>query len=121
MAAKRIAPFVRQTHLKDAYVELVDGGAHQKAVHCGAGLVDFSAVLQELNKYNPGLNLTFENDVPRSNGASSRASLILSSFTIQSGSQGIPTFRAKSSPPILNLCGATRNASEQERLNPGSS
>lgn len=66
MAAKRIAPFVRQTHLKDAYVELVDGGAHQKAVHCGAGLVDFTAVLQELNKYNPGLNLTFENDVPRS-------------------------------------------------------
>ncbi|AJY74746.1 sugar phosphate isomerase/epimerase family protein [Paenibacillus beijingensis] len=65
MAAKRIAPYVRQTHLKDAYAELTDGGVYQKAVMCGAGLIDFPAVLAELNKFNPGLNLTFECDSPR--------------------------------------------------------
>lgn len=66
MAAKRIAPYVRQTHLKDAYAELTDGGVYQRSLMCGAGLIDFSAILAELNTYNPHLNLTFECDPSRS-------------------------------------------------------
>ncbi|SFB50575.1 Sugar phosphate isomerase/epimerase [Cohnella sp. OV330] len=60
MAAKRVAPFVRQTHVKDAYVELTDGGAYQRSVGCGSGIIDFKAVLKELNRYRPALNLSFE-------------------------------------------------------------
>jgi sugar phosphate isomerase/epimerase len=64
-AAKRIAPYVRQTHFKDAYVELIDDGAYYQSRFCGSGLVDFSAVLRELNKYRPDLNVTIECDTPR--------------------------------------------------------
>ncbi|WP_169091486.1 sugar phosphate isomerase/epimerase family protein [Paenibacillus sp. PL91] len=76
MAAKRIAPYVRQTHLKDAYVELTDGGAYYGSRKCGDGLIDFSAILHELNKYSPHLNLTFENDTPRSGMVPGRPHLI---------------------------------------------
>lgn len=64
-AAKRIAPYVRQTHLKDAYVELIEDGAYYQSRMLGEGLVDFTAVLNELNKYRPDLNLTIECDPPR--------------------------------------------------------
>ncbi|OIK15105.1 sugar phosphate isomerase [Bacillus sp. MUM 116] len=64
-AAKRIAPYVRQTHLKDAYVELIEDGAYYQSRMIGSGLVDFTAVLTELNKYRPDLNLTIECDTPR--------------------------------------------------------
>ncbi len=64
-AAKRIAPYVRQTHLKDAYVELIEDGAYYQSRRLGEGLVDFTAVLYELNKYRPDLNLTIECDPPR--------------------------------------------------------
>jgi sugar phosphate isomerase/epimerase len=64
-AAKRIAPYVRQTHLKDAYVELIEDGAYYQSRMCGSGLVDFTAVLAELNKYRPDLNVTIECDPPR--------------------------------------------------------
>ncbi|WP_218917559.1 sugar phosphate isomerase/epimerase family protein [Paenibacillus stellifer] len=66
MAAQRIAPYVRQTHLKDAYVELVDGGAYHRSLPCGTGLIDFTAIIEELHRHRPDLHLTFENDSPRS-------------------------------------------------------
>jgi sugar phosphate isomerase/epimerase len=65
-AAERIAPFVRQTHFKDAYVELVHEGAYHEARPCGDGLIDYEAVLLLLARHNPNLNVTFENDQPRS-------------------------------------------------------
>jgi sugar phosphate isomerase/epimerase len=65
-AAERVAPFVRQTHFKDAYVELVEGGAYQESRPCGDGVIDFGAVLDVLLSHNPDVNLTFENDQPRS-------------------------------------------------------
>ncbi|MET3289457.1 UNVERIFIED_CONTAM: sugar phosphate isomerase/epimerase [Brevibacillus sp. OAP136] len=64
-AAKRIAPYVRQTHLKDGYVELIDEGAYYQQRMCGSGVVDFKAVFTELNKYNPDLTITIECDTPR--------------------------------------------------------
>ncbi|QSF46174.1 sugar phosphate isomerase/epimerase family protein [Paenibacillus tianjinensis] len=65
LAARRLAPYVRQTHIKDAYLELTDGGVYQRAMPCeGEGAVDFSEVLKELNRYNPELTLSFEAQVP---------------------------------------------------------
>ncbi|WP_353808156.1 sugar phosphate isomerase/epimerase family protein [Agromyces sp. SYSU T00194] len=65
-AAERIAPFVRQTHFKDAYVELVHGGALHESRACGEGLIDYNAILALLKPHRPDLNITFENDQPRS-------------------------------------------------------
>ena len=63
-AAKRVAPYVRQTHLKDAFVALRRGGIVLQNRPCGDGAVDFSAVLEILAAANPGINLTIENAEP---------------------------------------------------------
>ncbi|KHL94504.1 sugar phosphate isomerase [Paenibacillus sp. IHB B 3415] len=66
LAAKRLAPYVRQSHIKDAYLELTDGGVYQRAMPGeGNGAVDFRAVLTELNRYNPDVTLSFEAQVSR--------------------------------------------------------
>lgn len=59
-AARRLAPFVRQTHIKDAYVARAPGGLDFQGRACGDGIVDFAAILPLLAKANPGLNLSLE-------------------------------------------------------------
>lgn len=59
-AARRLAPFVRQTHIKDAYVARAPGGLDFQGRPCGDGIVDFAAILPILHAANPNLNLSLE-------------------------------------------------------------
>jgi sugar phosphate isomerase/epimerase len=59
-AAKRLAPYIRQTHIKDAYVARSPGGLDFQGRPCGEGIVDFAAILPLLHATNPGLNLSLE-------------------------------------------------------------
>jgi len=60
-AAKRLAPYVRQTHIKDAFVGTGGDGLIFQLRPCGEGVVEFSEILPILAKANPGLNLSIEN------------------------------------------------------------
>ncbi len=59
-AARRVAPHVRQTHIKDAYVGRAPGGLDFQTRPVGKGIVDFAAILPILAKANPDLNLSLE-------------------------------------------------------------
>lgn len=60
-AAGRVAPYVRQTHVKDALIAYEGAALNFQLRPCGAGVVDFNAILPILAKANPNLNLTIEN------------------------------------------------------------
>ncbi len=64
--ARRVAPYVRQTHVKDAAVVRVSGGLTFQSRPCGTGLIDFHTVLAIVAAANPKVNLSIENDSPRS-------------------------------------------------------
>lgn len=68
MAARRVAPYVRQTHLKDAAVVPAEGGALMQFRPCGQGVVDFRSVLAVILAANPDVNLTIENEEPSEEG-----------------------------------------------------
>ncbi|TAX70804.1 sugar phosphate isomerase/epimerase [Rhizobium leguminosarum] len=59
-AAKRLAPHIRQTHIKDAYVGRAPGGLDFQTRPVGGGIVDFAAILPILAEANPALNLSLE-------------------------------------------------------------
>ncbi|GGG69395.1 sugar phosphate isomerase [Salipiger pallidus] len=59
-AARRLAPHIRQTHIKDAYVARAPGGLDFQGRACGEGIVDFTAILPILHGANPALNLSLE-------------------------------------------------------------
>lgn len=59
-AARRLAPYIRQTHIKDAYVARAPGGLDFQGRACGEGIVDFPAILPILAAANPALNLSLE-------------------------------------------------------------
>ncbi|MBY5543379.1 sugar phosphate isomerase/epimerase [Rhizobium leguminosarum] len=59
-AAKRLAPHIRQTHIKDAYVGRASGGLDFQTRPVGSGIVDFAAILPILADANPTLNLSLE-------------------------------------------------------------
>ncbi|AHF82729.1 sugar phosphate isomerase [Rhizobium leguminosarum bv. trifolii WSM1689] len=59
-AAKRLAPHIRQTHIKDAYVGRAPGGFDFQTRPVGGGIVDFAAILPILAEANPRLNLSLE-------------------------------------------------------------
>ncbi|MCA2410464.1 sugar phosphate isomerase/epimerase [Rhizobium leguminosarum bv. viciae 248] len=59
-AAKRLAPYIRQTHIKDAYVGRAPGGLDFQTRPVGGGIVDFAAILPILADANPVLNLSLE-------------------------------------------------------------
>lgn len=59
-AAKRVAPYVRQTHIKDAYVGHAEGGLDFQTRPVGRGIVDFATIIPILAKANPDLNLSLE-------------------------------------------------------------
>lgn len=60
LAAQRLAPWVRQTHIKDAYIGRAPGGIDFQPRPCGTGVVDFAAILPMLAKVNPGMTLSLE-------------------------------------------------------------
>lgn len=68
-AARRVAPYVRQTHIKDVYMEEVDGGYTYQSRACGSGVVDFREILPLLAEHNSVLNLSIENAEPISDPA----------------------------------------------------
>lgn len=59
-AAKRVAPYVRQTHIKDAYVGRAPGGLDFQTRPVGRGIVDFATIVPILAAANPDLNLSLE-------------------------------------------------------------
>ncbi|SHH00644.1 Sugar phosphate isomerase/epimerase [Kaistia soli DSM 19436] len=59
-AARRVAPYIRQTHIKDAYVAHAPGGLDFQTRPCGNGIVDFRAILPIIAAVNPAMNLTIE-------------------------------------------------------------
>ncbi|MGI9145321.1 MAG: sugar phosphate isomerase/epimerase family protein [Chloroflexota bacterium] len=61
-AAQRVAPYVRQSHVKDCLIAHTDGGLSYQVRACGAGVIDFGALLPILAAANPALNLSIEND-----------------------------------------------------------
>ncbi|MEJ5078163.1 hypothetical protein [Erwinia sp. MYb535] len=55
-ATQRLAPWVRQTHIKDAYIGRAPGGLDFQPRPCGSG-VGFCCILSQVN---PQLNLSLE-------------------------------------------------------------
>lgn len=68
LTAKRIAPYVRQTHIKDAALFFEPEGIRFQMRPNGQGAVDLNWVLPELQKHNPSLNLSLEIAEPRPAG-----------------------------------------------------
>ncbi len=67
-AAHRVAPYVRQTHLKDIVHVLTPEGAVRQVRPCGQGVVDYETILPLLYRHRPGLHLTIENPTTRGQG-----------------------------------------------------
>jgi sugar phosphate isomerase/epimerase len=60
--ARRVAPYVRQTHIKDAHVAHGEDGLYYQLRPCGTGVVDFDRVIPVILGANPRVHLTIEND-----------------------------------------------------------
>jgi sugar phosphate isomerase/epimerase len=60
-AARRVASYVRQTHLKDMALVFVEDGVMRQVRPCGQGVVAYDAIVPLLFEQNPSLNLTIEN------------------------------------------------------------
>jgi sugar phosphate isomerase/epimerase len=60
--ARRVAPYVRQTHIKDAILTPGPRGIHYHVCPCGQGAVDFAEILPVLAKARPQMNLSIENN-----------------------------------------------------------
>jgi sugar phosphate isomerase/epimerase len=66
LAARRVAPYVRQSHLKDAILWFVDDGVQRQVRPCGEGVVDWETILPLLAEHRPNLNLSIENQTAHS-------------------------------------------------------
>jgi sugar phosphate isomerase/epimerase len=75
-AARRVAPYTRQTHLKDAALLSEPGGVGYQMRPGGDGVVDFGVLVPLLLAANPGLNLSLETDEPRPAGRAALTMLI---------------------------------------------
>lgn len=60
MTAERIAPFVRQSHVKDAALFHGKDGVHFQMRPVGEGVVDFGTIVPMLHAHNPNQNLSLE-------------------------------------------------------------
>jgi sugar phosphate isomerase/epimerase len=67
-AAKRAAPYVRQTHLKDVALVFAENGVLRQVRPCGQGVVDYEVILPLICRQNPALNLTIENSSTHGRG-----------------------------------------------------
>jgi len=68
MVAKRVAPYVRQTHFKDLALKFEGEQVLSQSRACGQGVIDFGAVLEILAAARPDLNITIECNSPYENG-----------------------------------------------------
>jgi sugar phosphate isomerase/epimerase len=75
-ACRRVAPYTRQTHLKDARLTRTPDGVVYDVVPCGAGVVDFPSIVSTLLAIRPSIHLTIENRPPETGAASARPTLI---------------------------------------------
>jgi sugar phosphate isomerase/epimerase len=64
-AARRVAPYVRQSHVKDVALFFGHEGVYRQARPCGEGVVDFRTILPILAASRPNLNLSIENPTAR--------------------------------------------------------
>ncbi|MFE7709059.1 sugar phosphate isomerase/epimerase family protein [Streptomyces sp. NPDC057486] len=67
-AARRVAPYTHQTHMRDIVLAFTDEGMERQIRACGDGVIDFAAVLDVLTRHRGGrgpLNLTIENTMAR--------------------------------------------------------
>ena len=64
-AAERVAPYVRQTHMKDVALAFVADGVQRQQRPCGQGLVDFNTIVPLLARYRPNLHLSIEGPTSR--------------------------------------------------------
>ncbi|MEU6663154.1 sugar phosphate isomerase/epimerase family protein [Streptomyces sp. NPDC046821] len=59
--ARRVAPYVQQTHIKDAHVAHGEDGLYYQLRPCGEGVVDFDEIIPIITAANPNVNFTLEN------------------------------------------------------------
>jgi sugar phosphate isomerase/epimerase len=59
-AARRAAPYVHLTHLRDVVLTFQPYGLERDVRACGDGVIDWSEVLAALREYQPALNLSIE-------------------------------------------------------------
>ncbi|MFE4683663.1 sugar phosphate isomerase/epimerase family protein [Streptomyces sp. NPDC056721] len=59
-AARRVAPYVRATHLRDSILALTDYGLTRTFSPCGLGVMDWAGVLEALGAENPDLCASIE-------------------------------------------------------------
>lgn len=59
-AARRVAPYTRLTHVKDALMLFTQEGLVRNARACGQGIVDWETILPILYEYAPNLPLSIE-------------------------------------------------------------
>ncbi|MFI9605264.1 sugar phosphate isomerase/epimerase family protein [Streptomyces sp. NPDC052043] len=59
-AARRVAPYVRATHLRDSLLSTTDHGLARTFSPCGLGVIDWAALLDALNAKNPDLWASIE-------------------------------------------------------------
>jgi sugar phosphate isomerase/epimerase len=59
-AARRVAPYVHQTHAKDAILYFVDDGLMRQSRPCGQGCIDWRQLLPILAEHSPDLTVSVE-------------------------------------------------------------
>jgi sugar phosphate isomerase/epimerase len=64
-AARRVAPYVRMSHVRDVALIETDYGIGRMLAPCGEGVMDWPSILAELAKHNPDLQLSIENSRDR--------------------------------------------------------
>lgn len=64
-AVRRVAPYVRQTHLRDIVLAETGAGYERQLRACGDGLIDWPALVGELVSRSPLAHLTIEGAVDR--------------------------------------------------------
>jgi sugar phosphate isomerase/epimerase len=64
-AARRVAPYVRQTHVKDAGLGYEGPHVRYQMRPCGIGVIDFGELVEILYRANPDLHLSLEIDQSR--------------------------------------------------------
>jgi sugar phosphate isomerase/epimerase len=76
---RRIAPYIRQTHIKDAILQPVPGSSdiRYQMRPCGDGVVDFAEILPVIAAANPDVNLSLENDQPRTDPGAKNPDMLI--------------------------------------------
>lgn len=64
-AARRVAPYVRMSHVRDVAIFATEYGIGRMLAPCGEGVMDWPTMLGLLAEHNPGLQLSIENSRDR--------------------------------------------------------